>query len=202
MNRRLAPSVHAGSMADIAFLLLIFFLVTTTIQTNSGISKKLPPKDVNASEGYIKNRNLFEIELNRSNELLVEGVRMQLSDLKDEITAFIDNGGGQGKDVCTYCKGARTPYLSENPIKAVISITHSRETSYSTYISVQNEILNAYAFLRNREAQRLFGRTYAVMVEDLRDVHFSGDREVLKTQIQKIRDMYPEKILEPKPIVK
>ena len=113
MARRETPEINAGSMADIAFLLLIFFLVTTTMDVDSGISKKLsekPPKDY--VPPVIKERNIFEVNINRNNEMLVEGETMQLVDLKDAALKFIDNGGGKGKTVdgvegkdCDYCKG-------------------------------------------------------------------------------------------------
>ena len=79
MARRETPEINAGSMADIAFLLLIFFLVTTTMDVDSGISKKLsekPPKDY--VPPVIKQKNIFEVNINRNNELLVEGETMKL----------------------------------------------------------------------------------------------------------------------------
>ena len=98
MARRDVPEINAGSMADIAFLLLIFFLVTTTMNVDSGINKKLsekPPPDYEPP--VIKQKNIFEVNINRNNELLVEGERMELKDLKEAAIKFIDNGGGVGK---------------------------------------------------------------------------------------------------------
>jgi len=98
MARRETPEINAGSMADIAFLLLIFFLVTTTMNVDSGISKKLsekPPADY--VPPVIKERNIFEVNINRNNELLVEGERMDVKEIKDAAVKFIDNGGGEGK---------------------------------------------------------------------------------------------------------
>ncbi|MEW7288952.1 ExbD/TolR family protein [Aquimarina sp. 2304DJ70-9] len=196
MNRRLAPSVNAGSMADIAFLLLIFFLVTTTIQSESGISRKLPSTENIHRDVSIKKRNLFEIELNRENELLVEGVPMELLSLKMATIAFLDNGGGKNIEYCTYCKGAKDPYSSDHPNKAVISLGNSRNANYAAYIAVQNELKSAYTTLRNREAKRLFDRTYTEMKSDLNNVNFSGNKTTLKKRIKKIQSMYPEKIYE------
>ncbi|GAA4276867.1 ExbD/TolR family protein [Aquimarina mytili] len=196
MNRRLAPSVNAGSMADIAFLLLIFFLVTTTIQSDSGINKKLPPP-LNLERGtFIKKKNLFEVELNRYNQLMVEGELMELSDLKEKAIAFLDNGGGSGIDYCGYCKGDKDLTSSDNPDKAVISLKSSRKTNYATFIAVQNELIGAYTFLRNREAKRLFGKTYSDLEYDLKDVNYLGNQANLKKRIRKIRAMYPQKIVE------
>ena len=98
MARRENPEINAGSMADIAFLLLIFFLVTTTMNVDSGVSKKLsekPPPDY--VPPIIKEKNIFEVNINRNNELLVEDDRMELKDLKEAAKMFIDNGGGVGK---------------------------------------------------------------------------------------------------------
>ena len=98
MPRRDTPEINAGSMADIAFLLLIFFLVTTTMNVDSGISKKLsekPPPDYKPP--IIKEKNIFEVNINRNNELLVEGERMEIKDLRESAMKFIDNGGGLGK---------------------------------------------------------------------------------------------------------
>ncbi|MEH6405984.1 MAG: biopolymer transporter ExbD, partial [Leeuwenhoekiella sp.] len=93
MSKRSAPEVNAGSMADIAFLLLIFFLVTTTIETDSGISRKLPPEqDENQPKPpIIRERNLFVVNVNSNDELLVEDELMDLKDLRAAAVAFLDN---------------------------------------------------------------------------------------------------------------
>ena len=92
MSRRSAPEVNAGSMADIAFLLLIFFLVTTTIETDSGINRKLPPMEEIIDPPIIKERNIFTVVVNKNNQILVEEELMDLSDLRKEAVAFLDNG--------------------------------------------------------------------------------------------------------------
>ena len=94
MARRSAPEVNAGSMADIAFLLLIFFLVTTTIETDSGINRKLPPMEEIIDPPIIKERNIFTVVVNKNNQILVEEELMDLRDLRKEAVAFLDNGGG------------------------------------------------------------------------------------------------------------
>ena len=93
MARRENPEINAGSMADIAFLLLIFFLVTTTMNVDSGISKKLsekPPADY--VPPIIKEKNIFEVNINRNNELLVEGDRMDIKDLKGVRSTYTESG--------------------------------------------------------------------------------------------------------------
>ncbi len=201
MARRLAPEVNAGSMADIAFLLLIFFLVSTTIETDYGISRRLPPppEDIQ-SNMLIKEKNLFRVELNQLNELFVEKKPLALKDLKTAAIAFLDNGGGVEAEYCSYCRGARDPKSSDNPDKAVISLVNSRETNYETYIAVQNELISAYEELRNREALRVYGMSFKLMKAYLKDANYSGDRTLLKDQIKQIRLMYPEKLSEAEPV--
>ena len=82
MARRSSQEVNAGSMADIAFLLLIFFLVTTTIETDSGINRKLPPMDEMIDPPIIKERNIFTVVVNKNNQLLVEEKPMNISDIR------------------------------------------------------------------------------------------------------------------------
>ena len=90
MGRRSAPEVNAGSMADIAFLLLIFFLVTTTIETDSGINRKLPPMEEIIDPPIIKERNIFTVVVNKNNQILVEEKLMELRSLRSEAVAFLD----------------------------------------------------------------------------------------------------------------
>ncbi len=200
MARRAAPEVNAGSMADIAFLLLIFFLVTTTIETDSGISRKLPPpQEDNVDPPILKEKNIFVVEVNKNNDLLVEEAPMELGDLREAAIKFLDNGGGSGEDRCDYCQGEKNPSSSDNPTKAVISLRNNRETNYKTYIAVQNELVAAYTTLRNREAQRLFGKSFVQMEKDLKDVNYSGNKEALKEDIKKIQFLFPEKLSEAEP---
>ncbi|WP_062057470.1 ExbD/TolR family protein [Aquimarina longa] len=199
MMKKSAPSVNAGSMADIAFLLLIFFLISTTIETDYGITRKLPPLIDKPTEGTIKEKNLFRVELNQHGELLVEGATMRINALKEAAINFLDNGGGSGDLACSYCKGSRRTSSSDNPNKAVISLHNHRETNYATYIAVQNELVAAYTTLRNREAQRLFGKTFVQMEKDLKDVNYSGNKKILKENIKKIQFLFPEKLSEAEP---
>ncbi len=199
MERRSAPSVNAGSMADIAFLLLIFFLVSTTIETDYGISRKLPPLLEDPTIADIKEKNLFKVELNQQNELLVEGKLMKISELKKEAIAFLDNGGGSDELFCNYCQGERSKMSSDNPEKAIISLINSRETNYATYIAVQNELVSAYTYLRNREAKRLYGVSFIDMKENLKNELNGDNRRVLKSRVKKIQSMYPEKLSEAEP---
>lgn len=200
MAKRSAPEVNAGSMADIAFLLLIFFLVTTTIETDRGISRKLPPiQDEDVVPPVIKQKNIFTVIVNRNNDLLVEDQVMQLSELRQAAKDFLDNGGGVGEDGCTYCKGARDPQASDNPKKAIISLVNDRQTEYRTYISVQNELVAAYNELRNRESQRLYGMDFTEMEAKYNDPNFKGNKDKMEEQIDQVKEMYPQLLSEAEP---
>ncbi|WP_081210434.1 ExbD/TolR family protein [Salegentibacter sediminis] len=200
MARRDAPEVNAGSMADIAFLLLIFFLVTTTIETDSGISRKLPPWQPEEQEPpVIKQRNIFTVLVNRNNELLVEDEFMEIEELRQAAFEFLDNGGGAGDEACDFCQGPGDPSSSVNPQKAIISLVNNRGTEYGTYIAVQNELVAAYNQLRDREAQRMFGKSFTQMEKEYNDPNYTGNKDKLKDQIEVIKDMIPQKLSEAEP---
>jgi hypothetical protein len=200
MARRSSPEINAGSMADIAFLLLIFFLVTTTMETDMGISRKLPPiPEDNVEPPVIKQKNIFTVIVNRDNQLLVEDELMELSELRQAAVEFLDNGGGVGEEACDYCQGPGDPSSSDNPEKAIISLVNDRRTEYRTYISVQNELVAAYNQLRNREAQRLYGTSFTQMEENYNSANFRGNKETLKEQIDVIKELFPQKLSEAEP---
>ncbi|MCB0444051.1 MAG: biopolymer transporter ExbD [Gelidibacter sp.] len=197
MAKRAAPEVNACSMADIAFLLLIFFLVTTTIETDTGLNRKLPPiDDDKTTPPIIKEKNIFTVLINGKNQLLVEDELMELKDLRKAAVEFLDNGGGTGDDACSYCKGKKDPRSSDNPDKAIISLKNDRETKYSTYISVQNELVAAYNQLRDRRAKELYGVTFKELQANYDDVNWVGNKEKLKEKIEKIKLEYPQKLSE------
>ncbi|WP_422081802.1 ExbD/TolR family protein [Ulvibacterium sp.] len=199
-KREEVPKVNAGSMADIAFLLLIFFLVTTSIETDKGIDRIMPPL-IESPEAKIKERNILRIEVNDRDELLVEENLVEIKDLKKIAIDFLDNGGAtrETEGFCDYCRGDRDLTSSDNPSKAIVSLTFKRETGYGTYITVQNELVAAYNQLRNRESQRLFKENYSTMVEQY---EYPGTplevKEKLKERIKHIQNLFPQKIAEVK----
>ena len=200
---RKSPEVNAGSMADIAFLLLIFFLVTTTIETDSGINRKLPPMEDVIDPPVIKQRNIFTVVVNKNNMILVEEKLMNLSDVRKAAVKFLDNGGGLGEEACNYCKGERNRSSSDNPDKAIISLKNDRETDYKVYISVQNELVAAYNELRNREFIALYPNERMSFVEA--DKKYSDPRTsvkvkaALKLKLSVLKKMYPQKLSEAEP---
>lgn len=193
-RRKGAPEVNAGSMADIAFLLLIFFLVTTTIETDAGLDRMLPPIEPPDTDVIIKQKNIFTVNINKNGQLLADETLMDIKDLREAAKAFLDNGGDGS---CNYCKGKRDATSSDNPTKAIISLKNDRETKYSTYITVQNELVGAYNDLRNREAQRLYNRDFVQMESEYLNPETSQDvRDELKDKVKRIQELFPQKLSE------
>ncbi len=194
-----APEVSAGSMADIAFLLLIFFLVTTTIETDAGLDRMLPPIEPPDTDVVIKQKNIFQVNINQNGQLLADDELIELKDLREKAKAFLDNGGAPSgsPDYCSYCKGKRDASSSDNPSKAIISLKNDRETKYSTYITVQNELVGAYNDLRNREAQRLYNTNFVEMEARYLDPETSDEvKDELKEKVKRIQDLFPQKLSE------
>jgi len=203
MAKRDLPEINAGSMADIAFLLLIFFLVTTTMDVDTGISRKLPEKQDDVEPPILKEKNVFVVTVNRNNEILVEGdTFMTVDKLREEAVKFIDNGGGFGNPIdgaepaeCDWCEGAKDPESSDHPNKAIISLESDRGTSYGTYIAVQNELVGAYTILRNRLSEKLYGISYTQLLKDNKN----RPSESMKEKIANIKAKYPQIISEAEP---
>tara|TARA_B100001093_G_C26737903_1_gene975290 strand:+ start:1 stop:582 length:582 start_codon:yes stop_codon:yes gene_type:complete len=190
-------------MADIAFLLLIFFLVTTTIETDSGLNRKLPPMEEVIDPPIIKQKNIFTVVVNKNNQLLIEEELKDISDVRKLAVDFLDNGGGTGEDSCDYCNGKRDPASSDNPEKAIISLKNDRETSYKIYIAVQNELVAAYNVLRNREFLKLnpmMGMDFVQANNKYNDPRTtSAEKEKLKPLLSIVKNMYPQKLSEAEP---
>ena len=200
MAKRSAPEVNAGSMADIAFLLLIFFLVTTTIETDSGLNRKLPPLEDQVDPPITREKNIFTVLVSKNDQLLVEEKLADIDDLRSLAISFLDNGGGVGDEACEYCQGERNESSSDNPDKAIISLKSDRETSYKVYIAVQNELVAAYNDLRNREFERLFpnlGINFVLAQKQYDDPRTNVDTALeLKPKIAQVKAMFPQKLSE------
>lgn len=168
-SRRNAPTVNAGSMADIAFLLLIFFLVTTTISADKGILRKLPETCTSPEcIADINERNVLRILINKDNDIMVEDETIEIIALKDLVKHFIDNNG---QKVCDYCNGAQLPTSSDQPSEAVISLKYDAFSNYGAFIKVQDKISEAFLELRTLYAENTFNKTpEALSKEELKTV--------------------------------
>jgi biopolymer transport protein ExbD len=177
--------INASSMADIAFLLLIFFLVTTTMNVDTGLARMLPPmpEDRQDTEQDVKVRNIFTVLINKSDRLLVDGQPMDVSMLKEKTKEFIAN---PTNDINLPEKQAvEVEFFGTVEVgKGVISLQNDRGTSYRMYMLVQNELVAAYNELRDELARSKFGRPYSDLLED---------------QQKAIQKVYPQRISEAEP---
>jgi biopolymer transport protein ExbD len=151
---RLSNEINAGSMADIAFLLLIFFLVTTTIAEDKGVLVRLPIwSDQPPETQKLNTRNVYSVLVNADNQLLVRGQQMNIRDLRENTKIFILNP-------------QRREDMAESPTKALISLRNDRGTKYKTYLEVYNELKAAYNELREEEAMKKHGRGFEFITRD------------------------------------
>jgi biopolymer transport protein ExbD len=183
---RETPEVNAGSMADIAFLLIIFFIITATIKSDVGISRKLPPmpdKEELEDPKEIPARNLFVVLVNSNNQLLVEGELIDITQLTEKAKEFVANPTNNPE--LSDKKSKEINLLGEVMVsKGIISLQNDRGTSYETYIAVQNELARAYNELRSELAQQKFGKQYEFLNDE---------------QKKAIRSVYPQRISEAEP---
>ncbi len=194
MAKREVSEINAGSMADIAFLLLIFFLVTTTMDTDTGLIRKLPPvidKD-QPPPPKILQRNIFEILVNANDQLLVEGEYMQITDLREKAKEFIKSD--PSNPTLPQFKNEEIPGLGLYPVsKQIISLQNDNGTSYEMYIKVQNELVGAYNELRNEFAQEKFGKTFSELEQQA-----EGSKD-MEEKMKAVKKVYPQRISEAEP---
>jgi biopolymer transport protein ExbD len=163
-NNREVPEINAGSMADIAFLLLIFFLVTVTMDVDTGITRKLPPPVTDNEVIDFNQRNIFEVLINSTNQLMVEGKPGNIATLKDDTKHFFlnpDNDPNLPEKKLEQIDLMGNVYVS----KGVISLKNDRGTSYEMYIKVQNELTKAFQEMRDELAAEKFGTRYDKLVD-------------------------------------
>jgi biopolymer transport protein ExbD len=201
-SKKKVPALNSSSMADISFLLLIFFLVTSSMDTDSGLARRLPPPpqdEQNLQEMEVQRRNLMVVLVNSQNQIMV---RDQLGDeWYTNITEMMGRGGKVGlKDkvkefVTNPNNNPNLPELTEQdfgePIGTVltaadhvISLQNDATTSYKAYIAVQNELVKAYNELREEAALKYYNKHYA---------------DLLPEQQEKINKLYPQRISEAEP---
>lgn len=168
-KNRGVPEINQSSLADIAFMLLIFFLVTTTMDVDSGIYRKLPqwvsedqkPPDINE-------RNVFVVGINKNNDLFVEGAYAQVSELKERVKEFILNPlekGDLSEKETEFIEGIGDVEKS----KGVVSLTNDRGTDYGQYIAVQNELVAAFNEMRDDFCTARFGKKFDQLDEVMQE---------------------------------
>lgn len=183
---RKTPEIPSASLADIAFMLLIFFLVATTMDVDSGLERRLPQwvdPETLPPDQQIKERNVFVVLVNRDNNLLVEGEWGNIETLRERAKEFMANPYNdeslpekEPKDI---------PYFGEVMVtKGVISLRNDLDTQYGTYIAVQNELVAAINELREELSSQHFGKSYVDLNSDEQDA---------------IRQIYPSRISEAEP---
>ena len=192
MSKRKLPEVNAGSMADIAFLLLIFFLVTTTIEKDKGIARFLPL--ITTDDPLpVKEKNILPILINAEGDFFIRDRIIPIEEISEIALDFIDNGGAPaGSDFyCSYCQGNHDPKSSDAPQKAVIAIEANRKSPYNSYILLQDELAKAYNTLRNRESQRLFGYDFTKVHQEYQEGRYKGNTKKVKAELDQIKELYP-----------
>ena len=164
-------------MADIAFLLLVFFLVTTTMDVPNGLQVALPPmSEEPPPDSKQRKREVLEVLINAGDQLLVEGAPMSIDELRQKAMDHLTN---EGVD----------PTLSTTSTKAVVSLKNDRGTSYDMYVQVYNELTAAYNDVRDEYSMREFGKLYTKL---------STERE--KEKIKQVKEKYPKKLSEAEPV--
>jgi biopolymer transport protein ExbD len=164
INKRKIQEVNAGSMADISFLLLIFFLVATTMNTDSGINRLLPPIQEEQDQTQEKERNILKVFVNDADRLMVNAQEIQIDQLKAVAKEFVLNRTNDPKlpeKTMTEIEG-----MGEYPVSSgIVSLQNRRATSYGMYIRVQNELTKAFNEIRDDVAMQKFGKPYADLTE-------------------------------------
>tara|TARA_B100000575_G_C23140374_1_gene663473 strand:- start:2433 stop:2975 length:543 start_codon:yes stop_codon:yes gene_type:complete len=168
-KKREGADINGSSMADIAFLLLIFFLVTTTINVDTGIGMVLPPPlDPEQEPPPIRERNLMKILVNSQGLVLMDEEPVSVSEVKDKLIEFISNPENNEE-------------LAISSDAAIVSLKTQRETPYSIYIDMLDEVMAAYKDLRDAASRSNYGVPYDALVDD-------------SPQQDQIREKYPKKI--------
>lgn len=165
-KKKKMPELNSTSTADIAFIMLIFFLITSTMNVDSGITRTLPPPlDPSVTPPDINKRNLLEVRINSADMMLVKGKPSDISQLKDITKLFISNPRNSAewsekREIDIPLLGG--PYMIS---RGVISLQNDRGTSYDMYIQVQNELAAAISELRNELSKEKFGVNFTDLID-------------------------------------
>lgn len=142
------PGLNTTSTADISFMLLIFFLVTTNMDIDKGLTRQLPPAGKEErQESFVAKGTMMAVRITGDNRVLVDGKPLAVDRLRDRVEAFVSQVGK----------------------RHVITLSADPQSGYDTYFHVQNALVNAYADLRDKAAVRLYGRKYAALTPQQKD---------------------------------
>ncbi len=167
-RNRESGEIDGSSLADIAFLLLIFFLVVTTIDVDTGIGLVLPPIPDDIEPPPVRERNLMNILVNAQGMVLIDEEPAAIATVRERVKAFVNNFGAD-------------PNLSDSPDDAIVSIKTDRRTPYNIYIDMLDEVMGAYAELRHQASMDRFGVPFTSL-------------ERQSERRQEIQEMFPKKI--------
>ncbi len=168
-KKRHEPEIPTSSMADIAFLLLIFFLVTTTIDVDTGIGMVLPPKlEEDVTPPPVKERNMLKILVNEQGQVLLEDQPSAVNLIREEVKTHVLNDGAD-------------PRYAESSTKAIVSIKTARQTPYDSYIQVLDEVWMAYFEMWDSEARQLGYPNYSAYIEA---IDASGEENAIRARIK------------------
>ena len=187
-KKRKTPGINGSSSADIAFMLLIFFLITTSMDTDQGLARRLPPpvpKDQkNDADVDIKKRNLLVVLVSSGNQIMCGGEITDIKQLKDKVKEFVENPYNDANKPEKV--EVDVPYFGKKMVSKnhVISLQSDRGTSYQAYIDVQNELAAAYNELRDDVSKEKFGKAFMDLDEE---------------QQKAVQQIYPQKISEAEP---
>lgn len=184
------PDINTGSMADISFLLLLFFVIMASMGVDEGIARRLPPPvtaGMSSKTSVVRNnkaviqRNILKIYLDEHDKLYVDGLKTDLYDLKDIAKEFIANK--ENEDCLPEKDSKEISYFGRIAVsdRHIISLRSSREATYQSYFAIQNELAASYSELRNELAQEKWGKGYA---------------DLDRLQKRAVREVYPKRISE------
>lgn len=189
MARRSFPEINSASMADIAFMLLIFFLVATTMDSDKGIFRVLPPfieKQQEDEPIKVLDKNLFVVLINKDDRLMVEKKPMHPDDLRKACKDFLTNMNNDENDKIypEYKEETIQGLGTVKVTKGIVSIQNDRGTSYDKYIEIQNEIVAAYNEVKDEYSKKYFRKPFKELNED---------------QQKAIKELIPQRISEAEP---
>ena len=172
MGKKKVPAMNTSSTADIAFLLLCYFLMTTTMGSQTGLSRRLPPmpdQNQKVEDQKVNRRNIIQVKINSADRILAGSEPIDISQLKDKIKEFLSNPADDPNLPEKEIKNIEG--LGDYPVsKGIISLQNDRGTSYQAYIAVQNELVKAVNELRDEFSRKQYGKVFAMLDEDTQKI--------------------------------